>query len=75
MAARLEGGIEVESKPVAGYYRISQARDEMHAPEIYRGEIERYCDYQGLRLAKVFSDIDYSGYHGSEKRPALKDLV
>jgi hypothetical protein len=51
----IEGGIEVESKPVAGYFRISQARDEMHAPEIYADQIERYCDYRGLRLSRVFS--------------------
>jgi site-specific DNA recombinase len=65
----------VEWKPVAGYFRISQARDEMHAPDIYRDQIERYCDYRGLRLARVFSDIDHSAYRGSEKRPALRELV
>lgn len=27
---------------VAGYYRVSQARDGMHAPELYQDEISRY---------------------------------
>jgi hypothetical protein len=29
--------------PVAGYFRISQARDDMRAPEMYRDEIERFA--------------------------------
>jgi hypothetical protein len=28
---------------VAGYFRVSQARDGMHSPAIYRDEIERHC--------------------------------
>jgi DNA invertase Pin-like site-specific DNA recombinase/ribosomal protein L37E len=60
---------------VAGYYRVSLARDEMRAPELYQGEIERYCSYRDLSLDHVFSDIDYSGYKRSEQRPALKELV
>ena len=35
-----------EMKPVAGYFRLSQARDEMSAPRLYREEIERYCRYR-----------------------------
>ena len=62
------------SLPVAGYYRVSQARDDMRAPEMYEEEIRRYCDYRNLDLTEVFSDIDYSGYRGSKKRPALEDL-
>jgi hypothetical protein len=46
---------------VAGYFRISQARDDMSAPDIYRSEIERYCAYKQLLLAQTFSDVDYSG--------------
>ena len=45
-------------KLVAGYFRISQARDDMRAPELYRDEIEGYCSYRKLNLAKIFSDID-----------------
>lgn len=59
---------------VAGYYRVSQARDDMKAPEMYEDEIRRYCDYRNLELAEVFCDIDYSGYRGSKPRPALEDL-
>lgn len=59
---------------VAGYYRVSQARDDMRAPELYEGEIERYCRYRRLRLTEIFSDIDYSGYRGSRMRPGLEDL-
>lgn len=61
--------------PVAGYYRVSVARDDMKAPQLYEDEIRRYCHYRKLTLAEIFSDIDYSGYRGSEKRPALKQLV
>lgn len=61
--------------PVAGYYRISQARDGMKAPELYEGEIRRFCSYRNFPLGEVFSDIDYSGYRNSEKRPALNELV
>lgn len=60
---------------VAGYYRISQSRDGMSAPEIYEAEITRYCEYQSLNLEYIFSDIDYSGYKRSENRPALQELV
>lgn len=63
------------AKPVAGYYRISVARDDMKAPELYEDEIRRYCSYRELPLGEIFSDIDYSGYRNSEKRPALNELV
>lgn len=32
------------AKPVAGYYRVSLARDNMKAPELYEDEIKRYWD-------------------------------
>lgn len=38
---------------VAGYLRVSVARDEMSAPEIYTEEIERYCRYRDLRLGEL----------------------
>jgi DNA invertase Pin-like site-specific DNA recombinase len=47
----------------------------MKAPELYSEEIKRYCAYRSLKLGEVFSDIDYSGYNNSEKRPALNELV
>ena len=43
--------------PVAGYFRVSQVRDDMKAPELYRDEIDRYCAYKRLKLVEVFSDI------------------
>lgn len=61
-------------KPVAGYFRVSQARDEMYSPDIYRGEIERYCDYRGLVLGRVYADIDHSGFRNSPLRPDLEAL-
>ena len=64
----------VEQRPVAGYFRVSQARDGMKAPEMYQDEIERYCRYKDVRLGRVFSDIDFSGYRGAKPRPALEDL-
>ena len=61
--------------PVAGYFRVSQARDGMKAPELYRDEIDRYCAYKHLELAEVFSDIDRSGFRGARARPALGELT
>ena len=49
--------MEVE-KSVAGYFRVAKARDEMSAPDIYRGQIEDYCKYKRLKLGQVHSDID-----------------
>lgn len=60
---------------VAGYFRVSQARDGMKAPELYRDEIDRYCAYKRLELAEVFSDIDRSGFRGAKARPALEELT
>jgi DNA invertase Pin-like site-specific DNA recombinase len=65
----------VKTKSVAAYYRISQARDGMKAPELYEDEIRRYCAYRNLELGEIFSDLDHSGYRNSEKRPALNELV
>ncbi len=59
---------------VAGYFRVSQARDDMRAPELYQAEIERYCAYRDLELAEVFSDIDHSAFRGAKARPALEEL-
>ena len=63
-----------EPETVAGYFRVSHARDDMRAPELYRDQIERYCAYKGLVLAEVFSDIDYSAFRGAKSRPALEEL-
>lgn len=66
---------EEAAKPVAGYFRVSKARDGMSAPDIYEREIVRYCDYKGLTLGRLYSDIDYSGWRNSRTRPALRELV
>jgi DNA invertase Pin-like site-specific DNA recombinase len=60
--------------PAAGYFRVSVARDDMKAPELYRDEIERYCTYKRLSLGEVFSDIDRSGFRGAKPRPGLEEL-
>jgi DNA invertase Pin-like site-specific DNA recombinase len=62
-------------RPVAGYYRVSVAREDMRAPELYEDEISRYCRYKRVELAEVFSDIDFSGYRGAKPRPALERLI
>jgi len=62
--------VEVE-KSVAGYFRVAKARDEMSAPDIYRGQIEDYCKYKRLKLGQVYSDIDFSGRRGSKPRAAV----
>lgn len=61
-------------KPVAGYYRVSVARDDMKAPELYEEEITRYCAYRGVTLGAMYKDIDASGYRGSRPRQGLEDL-
>lgn len=63
-----------EPNAVAGYYRVSVARDDMKAPELYEEEIRRYCAYKNLEVAKVYSDIDYSAFRGAKPRPALEEL-
>jgi DNA invertase Pin-like site-specific DNA recombinase len=69
----LKKGVGMEQ--VAGYFRVSRARDGMKAPELYLEEIERYCRYKRLKLGKVFSDIDFSGRKGSKARPGLDALI
>lgn len=61
--------------PVAGYFRVSQARDGMHAPELYEDEINRYCSYKNVNLGRLYSDIDYSAFRGAKPRPSLERLV
>ena len=63
------------SHPVAGYFRVSMARDDMKAPGLYEDEIRRYCRYKNLDLAKLYSDIDYSAFRGAKARPSLEELV
>jgi hypothetical protein len=60
------------TRPVAGYYRISQARDNMSAPAMYEAEIERYCAYKQLALHQVLCDLDYSGWRGARPRPGWR---
>lgn len=64
-----------ERRAVAGYFRVSKARDGMQSPDIYRDQIERYCAYKGMVLGEIYSDIDHSGYKRSRSRPALAKLV
>lgn len=64
-----------DQREVAGHFRVSVARDDMKAPELYCGEIERYCGYRNLVVKEIFSDIDYSGYKNSERRPGLNEMV
>ena len=67
--------LSTQKQPAAGYYRISVAREDMRAPELYADEIQRYCNYKHLQLGKVFADIDRSGFRGAAPRPALEELV
>jgi DNA invertase Pin-like site-specific DNA recombinase len=65
----------MDQRRVAGYYRVSLARDNMHAPELYEQEITRYCDYKALKPVKLYRDIDFSAFRGARKRPSLEQLV
>ena len=60
--------------PVAGYYRVSKAREGMNSPQLYKEQIHRYCEYRGFTLARIYADIDHSGYNNSRARPALNEL-
>jgi DNA invertase Pin-like site-specific DNA recombinase len=80
--SRRAGGVTVPAgtnhadvRPVAGYYRVSVARDNMHSPEIYEEEIQRYCTYKKLELSRIYSDVDYSAFRGAKERPSLAELV
>lgn len=64
-----------DGRTVAGYYRVSVARDDMRSPELYEEEISRYCSYKGLELARIYSDVDYSAFRGAKPRPSLEELV
>lgn len=63
--AKVAKGAEMDARPVAGYFRVSQARDDMKAPELYRRDIETFCTYRKLELTEVFSDIAYSAFRGA----------
>jgi DNA invertase Pin-like site-specific DNA recombinase len=60
--------------PAAAYYRVSKARDEMGAPQLYEDQIRRYCTYREFTLAEIFADLDFSGFRGAKPRPALEEL-
>jgi DNA invertase Pin-like site-specific DNA recombinase len=47
----------------------------MHAPAIYRDEIDRHCRRAEVVLADVYSDLDYSGWRNSKQRPGLQTLL
>jgi site-specific DNA recombinase len=64
----------MDQLPVAGYYRVSKAREGMNSPQLYEEQIHRYCEYRGFTLARIYADIDHSGYNNSRARPALKEL-
>jgi DNA invertase Pin-like site-specific DNA recombinase len=64
-----------EPSQCGGLFQVSIAEYDMKAAELYAQEIDRYCVHRNLNLVELFSDIDYSGYNRSEKRPALKELV
>ncbi len=60
---------------VAAYYRVSTARDDMAAPEIYEHEVTRHCTYKRLELARIYSDVNLSAFRGAKRGAALEDLV
>jgi hypothetical protein len=61
----------VHAQVIAGYFRVSQARDGMKAPEMYKDEIERYCIYKGLHLARIFEALVQSGRGDLEREVEL----
>ena len=63
-----------DAQKVAAYYRVSKARDEMAAPQLYEDQIRRHCSYRAFNLGEIFVDLDYSGFRGSRTRPALEEL-
>jgi DNA invertase Pin-like site-specific DNA recombinase len=58
-----------------GYIRVSMARDEMHAPEMYAQQVRDYAKRTKLRVGRVFGDIDMSGRRGSRTRPEFEAML
>ena len=48
-----------------GYLRVSTARDDMHAPEMYQEQISGYATGKHLKLGRVYADVDFSGRKGA----------
>lgn len=44
------------TQPVAAYYRVSKARDEMGALRLHGDQIRRYCDYREFTLGEILRD-------------------
>ena len=69
-AAKKTAGIRA-----VGYIRVSMARDEMHAPEMYTQQVRDYAKRTKLKVGRVFADIDMSGRRGSRTRPEFEALL
>jgi DNA invertase Pin-like site-specific DNA recombinase len=59
----------------AGYLRVSTARDDMHAPEMYEQQIKGHAKGKHLKLGRVYADIDYSGRKGARSRPEFNAML
>jgi hypothetical protein len=68
----LLGGIIGAGSAVAGYLRVSQAREGMAAQDIYRKDIGAYCGFRGLVLSEIFLNINYSGRRGADHGPVSR---
>ncbi len=62
--------VEVE-KSVAGYFRVAKARDEMSAPDIYRGQIEDYWQVQASETRAGVLGHRFLGASRSKPRAAV----
>ncbi|GIO83531.1 serine recombinase [Paenibacillus faecis] len=61
-----------------GYIRQSDEREDKEdiSEQTQLSKIQSYCDYNGIKLVKVFKDIDYSGFRISyTKRPGIMDAL
>ncbi|MCM3747420.1 recombinase family protein [Paenibacillus pasadenensis] len=61
-----------------GYIRQSDERDDKEdiSEQTQLSKIQAYCDYNGIKLVKVFKDIDYSGFRISyTKRPGIMEAL
>ncbi|GIO36918.1 serine recombinase [Paenibacillus antibioticophila] len=68
----------VEEVEGIGYIRQSDEREDKEdiSERTQLSKIQSYCDYNGIKLVKVFKDIDYSGFRiPYTKRPGIMDAL
>ena len=61
-----------------GYCRVStenQIGDDAYGLDVQRESIRKYCQDNGLELARIYEDAGFSGSLEAPDRPGLRDLL